>query len=372
MKRIGFYTLSLAMLALLIFSLVEISARILFRDSSYNVQPLSEFQHDPTLGWKGIPGYRGKSPLSKASITINQYGFRDRDWENEMSRSISLELPRLLFIGDSWIYGYEIESDERLTEQLEYLYKSKGRAVSIFNAGIPAYGTSEEFRALGILFPILSPDVVFCMYSSNDIGDSALPYCWGDPKFRVYRCFYDVDGNLMLNQTVPRRFSLRIKGSLWEYLRLRFIIDTIESWVDDLRYSSLGISENRRIPVSNRSEDLIRLDRHVWDMGVVGYHPGFRDIYEKNKHRNFNLWKKMNDICRQHGKRFLILTHFSGDPDPMHPNQEIITFLKDHDIEFLNVGANNGDYDHWGYVNYDGHPNFLANYLKGLFAIVCG
>jgi hypothetical protein len=88
----------------------------------------------------------------------------------------------------------------------------------------------------------------------------------------------------MLNQTVPQRFSLRIKGSLWEYLRLRFIIDRIESLIDDLRYSSLGISENRRIPVSNRSEDLIRLDRHVWDMGVVGYHPGFRDIYEKNKH----------------------------------------------------------------------------------------
>lgn len=307
------------MVAVSSLALVEISARFLFQDSQYGVNPLSEFQHDPVLGWKGIPGYHGKSPLSKADININQYGFRDKDWVVEMSRSISLGIPRLLFLGDSWVYGYEIESHERLTDQLENLYTSRGKPISIFNAGIPAWGTSEEFRALETLFPLLVPDVVFCMYSSNDIGDSAIPYCWGDPKFRVYRCFYDVEGNLILNQKVPERFSLRTKGSFMENLRLRFLIDKIEALIDDLYYSSLGISENRRIPVGDKSEDLTRLGRHVWDMGVVGYHSGFRDIYDKNKHRNFNLWKKMDDLCRQNGKRFLVLTHFSGVPTPHIP-----------------------------------------------------
>lgn len=74
----------------------------------------------------------------------------------------------------------------------------------------------------------------------------------------------------------------------------------------------------------------------------------------------------MNALCMRHGKRFVVLTNFSDDSDPTHPHQEIVTFLKDHGIEFINVAENYGDYGQWGYVNYDGHTNFLTNYLAAL------
>jgi len=344
---------------------MEILARVLFLESSYNVNPLSEFEYDEILGWKGIPGYKGKSPLFRVDIQINQYGFRDKDWGKAIARAKRRHLTKLLFLGDSVTYGYEIEAHERVTEQLEKLNMCHGREVVTFNAGIPAFGTGQEYKTFEILMPVIEPDMVVLLYSSNDIGDSALPYCWGDPKYRVYRPFYDVEGNLMLNKRVPRRFSLLVRGTLLDHLRLKFFVDRFQSLLDDIRYSSLEVSENRRIEIENPIKDQVGFRRHVWDMGCATTHPFFRDIYDKNKVRNFNLLKKINIICREKGIRFLVVTYFDGHPDPAHPNQEMMTFLKKNKIEFVNRSTNN-NFGPWSYVYYDGHPNFLTNYVAAI------
>ena len=57
MKRVGFYVVYFSILIMVSLTFIEVSARILFRDSSYDVHPLSEFQHDSSLGWKDIPAW---------------------------------------------------------------------------------------------------------------------------------------------------------------------------------------------------------------------------------------------------------------------------------------------------------------------------
>ena len=366
MKKAFFYLAYCAILLFVTVVAVEGLARIIHPDDTYNVNDLSEFDYDAVLGWKGIPGYDGRSPLSGAHVKINQRGYRDKEWEQAIKRADRQHLTKILFLGDSEVYGYEIEAYERITEQLEDLYRRNGREVVTFNAGIPAFGTGQEFRAFEILYPLINPDIVLLKYTSNDIGDSALPYCWANPKRRVYRPFYDLEGRLILNREVPKRFSLKIRGTFLEHFRMKYMVDRIQSLIDDIRYANMGISENRRIVVKNQEQNpRTGFRRHVWDMGCVTTHPGFRDIYEKNKVRNFNLWKRLASICKRDGKKFVILTTFSGHSDPGNPHREIIEFLKNNGIDFINVAVGNR-HGLWGYVNYDGHPNFLSNYIAAV------
>ncbi|MDQ1238981.1 MAG: hypothetical protein QG577_1166, partial [Thermodesulfobacteriota bacterium] len=327
MKKFGFWAAYLFIVLLGALLLTEILAHLLLRDESYVVHPLSEFEHDPTLGWKGIPGFRGKTPLTNSDIEINEHGFRDGNWEEKLKQSQERGMPRFLFIGDSCTYGYEIPVSARLGEQLAHIYNRNGRQVTIFNAGIPAWGTSEEFRALQELLPILDPQFVFLQYSTNDFGDSCLPYCYSDPKFRVYRPYYDVDGKLVLNKFVPKRFSLRVQGTLLERLRLKFFVDRLEALLDDIHYSRFAVSENRRVPVDSRTPDNIGFDRHVWDMGAVGYHPAFQDIYEKNKQRNLVLWKQISELCRARGTEFFTLIPSSGNADSPPAEKDTVDFF---------------------------------------------
>ena len=57
MKRVGFYVVNFSILIMVSLTFIEVSARILFRDSSYDVHPLAEFQHDSSLGWKDISAW---------------------------------------------------------------------------------------------------------------------------------------------------------------------------------------------------------------------------------------------------------------------------------------------------------------------------
>ena len=87
MKKAFFYLAYCAILLFVTVVAVEGLARIIHPDDTYNVNDLSEFDYDAVLGWKGIPGYDGRSPLSGARVKINQLGFRDEEWEQAIKRA---------------------------------------------------------------------------------------------------------------------------------------------------------------------------------------------------------------------------------------------------------------------------------------------
>lgn len=65
-------------------------------------------------------------------IFLNQYGFRDKFITNE-------DTPRIIFIGDSWTFGYGVNSEKSFPS----LVGSKTK-MSVFNMGVPNYSSLQS------------------------------------------------------------------------------------------------------------------------------------------------------------------------------------------------------------------------------------
>ncbi len=79
------------------------------------------------------------------------------------------------------LYGWGSDSSERLTESLAHRYRLANVTAEIFNAGIPAYGASQERRLLPRLLERIKPDIVLLLFCWIDYGDTALPYDYRYP-----------------------------------------------------------------------------------------------------------------------------------------------------------------------------------------------
>ncbi len=213
------------LLGLVLFT-CELGSRYFFTRSADFWSICSEFQFDQTLGWKGIPNFEGNlgGPAGLVAIKINADGFRDDDWKSKLAEAKHLGLSKILFLGDSVLYGLGIEKSERLSEQLEDLYSYQGRRIMTFNAGIPGYGTGQEFRTFQLLHDRIAPETVVLRWYGNDVGDSALPYDHRVPDRRVYKPFYDTEGNLRLYERVPRRFSALVEGSCLDIFKQSILL----------------------------------------------------------------------------------------------------------------------------------------------------
>jgi len=77
--------------------------------------------------------------------------------------------PTIAFVGDSFVWGYDAEQDERFTE----LLRARMPEQRIVNAGVTAYGTDQEYLALRRLWDRIKPDVVVLMFCvDNDRKDN--------------------------------------------------------------------------------------------------------------------------------------------------------------------------------------------------------
>jgi hypothetical protein len=122
------------------------------------------FRYDPELGWLPVANRIATFEASKP-ITVRSNSLGLRDIEPDHSAR-----PTVMFIGDSLVWGYDVEASERFTELLRDEYPG----VRIVNAGVNAYGTDQEYLLLRRLWRFLKPDVVvliFCV--DNDRRDNS-------------------------------------------------------------------------------------------------------------------------------------------------------------------------------------------------------
>jgi hypothetical protein len=121
------------------------------------------YRYDPDLGWAPVPNAGAEFTGSRTvSVKNNSIGLRDI----EHGRGGS---PRILFIGDSFTWGFDVETKDRFTE----LLRQRMPQADIVNAGVPGYGTDQEYLLLEKLWDTIKPDVVVLMYcSDNDRFDN--------------------------------------------------------------------------------------------------------------------------------------------------------------------------------------------------------
>jgi hypothetical protein len=122
------------------------------------------FRHDPALGWAPIP-YASATFTGTRTISVRNNSLGLRDLEPGAARK-----PTVMFVGDSFVWGYDVEANERFTE----LLRTALPAARIVNAGVPGYGTDQEYLLLDRIWNAVNPDVVVLMYcTGNDRPDNS-------------------------------------------------------------------------------------------------------------------------------------------------------------------------------------------------------
>lgn len=116
------------------------------------------YRYDNTLGWFPIEN-SSKVFYGCRRITVkhNSYGFRDHEYGEKIK-------PRIVFLGDSFVWGYDAEEGERFTDRLQVSIPDR----EILNFGVSGYGTDQEYLLLKQRFSHFKPDVVFLIVNETD------------------------------------------------------------------------------------------------------------------------------------------------------------------------------------------------------------
>jgi hypothetical protein len=101
-------------------------------------------------------------------IRFNALGLRGDEVASEKKPGV----PRILFLGDSFVEGKQVGETEVLTQVMERMGKSAGHPVEVINAGVAGYGTAEEYRLWQKLGQSLDPDIVILGFYPNDVRNN--------------------------------------------------------------------------------------------------------------------------------------------------------------------------------------------------------
>ena len=99
----------------------------------------------------------------------NEKGFRNVDSTPYLKRPGEL---RVLVLGDSHTFGYEVNQQETYAAVAEKLLREKGFDATVINAGISGTGTAEQLVFLEQEGLRYDPDVVVMGFFSNDFDDN--------------------------------------------------------------------------------------------------------------------------------------------------------------------------------------------------------
>ncbi len=126
-------------------------------------------RYDPELGWLPIANTVGAFGGSR-TITVRHNSLGLRDVEPDRAGR-----PTVVFLGDSFVWGYDVEESERFTE----LLRGDLVGMRIVNAGISGYGTDQEYLLLNRIWGTVAPNVVvliFCVDNDRDDNTSNMRY----------------------------------------------------------------------------------------------------------------------------------------------------------------------------------------------------
>ncbi len=135
------------------------------------------YRYDPALGWAPVPNSRKTFTYHRTiNIAHNRDGFRDPD-------PVSNPQPAMIFLGDSFVWGYEVEASERFTEVL----RRRHPEWRVFNFGVCGYSTDQEYLLLQQHFAAYRPKVVFLVFctENDDVGNCS-NICGDDWYFKPY------------------------------------------------------------------------------------------------------------------------------------------------------------------------------------------
>ncbi|HEV8305293.1 MAG TPA: SGNH/GDSL hydrolase family protein [Gemmatimonadales bacterium] len=155
-----------------------------------------EFRSVPGILSPGQHVIDRRDPRLPHRVSTNSLGYRGKE---VAARKAPGEL-RILFTGDSFVYGDFVNDDQTLPAQLEGRLNGRCADVRVVNAGLGDATIVDEAQLIdrGLR---LSPDLVILLFGENDIADLNRPSTWD---------------RLATNRRAKSRFPL---GTLYPLLR---------------------------------------------------------------------------------------------------------------------------------------------------------
>jgi hypothetical protein len=194
------------------------------------------YNFDAELGWFPVPNSDVSfTGIRTIRVRHNSLGLRDIEHDRAPK-------PTIAFLGDSFVWGYDVEQDVRFTEVL----RAKLSDRRIVNAGVTAYGTDQELLLLRRLWERIKPDVVVLMVCvDNDRKDNTVNTRQDGP----YKPYFDAAQGAFKGIPVPRSRHL--------YFADNWLAQN--SWVFRVAVSAYVLIAHPQVSVPDPTERLIAM-----------------------------------------------------------------------------------------------------------------
>jgi lysophospholipase L1-like esterase len=259
----------------------EMGVRLLVPEYLTSPHPQGMYISDQVRGYALAPDFHAslKSPEFQTSISTNSQGLRERELGPKAPGTF-----RVLVLGDSFVFGQGVDAElafPRLLESELAKYRPDIKT-QVINAGVPGYGTDQEFALLQELGWSYSPDLVIVnMFAGNDVNDNLI----GGKERRSVRNGFLYDEY----QARQKASKYRIVGPLTSWLAvysrlyvfMRTPLDVIQ-W-----------SRGTRLPVPQEHLEAIQ----------IPLSQEFRDGLVLTE----SILKQMTDQASQHGAHLMIV-----------------------------------------------------------------
>lgn len=192
--------LALAIGLLGAFALLELGLR--FSNAVPEVaNPLYSFHEpDALLGWRGKRDVRQRFHRPDFDVLIEHDG---EGWRRKVPPAPAAPKRRILFLGDSFTWGWGVGQGEVFTDRLQ---AAVGPEVEIVNRGVNAFGTAQELLLLEQELAKAHYDRVVVVMCGNDLEDNLDPRGGKRPGWRLAE-----DGSLVAVNQPARRLMSPVK-----------------------------------------------------------------------------------------------------------------------------------------------------------------
>jgi lysophospholipase L1-like esterase len=159
---------------------LELAARLTRPAEGWSRADLSTYtEYDPLLGWRKRAGARARLsfPEYTYDVAINAEGLRDpeRGYDNRSG------VPRILLLGDSFVEGIGVASDDGVARRLEAALGAR-MPVEVVNGGSGGYSTDQELLFYRFEGRRYTPQVVLLFFYYNDVIGNIRDTYWRGRK----------------------------------------------------------------------------------------------------------------------------------------------------------------------------------------------
>ena len=307
------------------------------------------YQLDPFVIYRTIPNNPSCDPIDSSGFRLDPSS--PFDYEKT-----------IVVLGDSFVFGAFVGGDETYPYYFEQMLRNAEQNVRVINAGIPGYGTDQEYLYFQkYVLPVVKPDLVLWNIHEND---------WEDNESA---CLISVhNGRLVYHSARHNTMYLLVRLNMLtpSGIRALSLYKFLYSIIPE-RYT-IGCSPLRGTSTASISEKMAVIFQ---DMAFLAQKNNFqvRYVFVQNQIGYAEDRDKPADYDQQIEKKISLLKKMSLNP--LVIQSEIVKYLSAKDkAQVLGITTDNltddlfvddEEPDPWGYRHMNATGNFL--YAKAVY-----